>query len=424
MKAGKFILFLVITLYVCVGRVSANFVAYETVQPSLNGFAIAGPKLDTKQFGLDIHQALKSTGYVMQLQQHGQTIHSQYWGWARMPLDGGISWHPDVPMHVASVSKLITAIGMKKLLLSRGISLNEKITDYLPGQWQQGLNIDEITFRQLLTHRSGFSGIGSRTNYSQMKAAVENGVAITGMHDYENVNFSLCRILSFFILYGQDIDEKYSWSDQTIDSLTSYYYNKYMQDYIFKPSGVLNATTVSNASHALAYPGYVASTPGNQTWNPQYYYSGGSDQGDLTGTVGGVGWIMSTNELLKLMHSFRQQENIMSKDDAQRLLDDKLGLDVIETTAAGTYYHKNGAWGPPTIKVQSLIYLLPNNMELAVYVNSPVPPGDNFLRAIVTNIYKANIEDDEEVEIILPDNLYEQEISKPSPLLMQHGFGL
>ena len=39
------------------------------------------------------------------------------WNWAQEPQDGSESWTPDVRMHVASLSKIITAIAMTKLFL-------------------------------------------------------------------------------------------------------------------------------------------------------------------------------------------------------------------------------------------------------------------------------------------------------------------
>lgn len=339
--------------------------------------------LNFSEFGTNIQKALDDVGYVIKIQRGGKTVFSQSSGFAKTPLDGNVIWSPDITMHTASVSKLITAIGLKRLLLRKDISIDEKIIDYLPGSWNKGSNIDQITFRQLMTHTSGFKGIGSTTNYIDMKQAVNDGVVETGKYDYENVNFSLSRILSFFILYGKQLDIKNNWSDQYINDVSKIYYLNFMQYYVFHPAGVYGATTISNPSHALAYPIAVASRWWNEeTWTPTF--SGGWPQGDLSETVGGTGWSLSVNELLKLMHSFRSSETIMPKHEAQKLLDDRLGIDVVDWYKGKRYYHKNGGWGKRA-SVQSLIYLMPDNVEIAVYVNSPLPSKASF-RGVITDL--------------------------------------
>ena len=58
-------------------------------------------------------------------------------------------------MHVASLSKIVTAIAMTRLLGEAGIPPSTPIIDYLPGYWVKGPNVDQITFADLLTHTCG-----------------------------------------------------------------------------------------------------------------------------------------------------------------------------------------------------------------------------------------------------------------------------
>src|SRR5215467_9511994 len=90
--------------------------------------------LDVDAFTKALHAALKDqvAGYSMRLRQHGQTIETLEWEWAKTPADGGEGWNPDRQMHVASVSKLMTAIGTTRLLHEKIISPDAKIIDYLP----------------------------------------------------------------------------------------------------------------------------------------------------------------------------------------------------------------------------------------------------------------------------------------------------
>ena len=208
------------------------------------------PHLDVDAFGKALHAALKDevAGYVMQLRKNGTTIYTLQWQWAKYPADGSVGWNPNVRMHVASVSKLVTGIAMTRLLDNKGISYDAHIIDYLPAYWQKGPNIDKITFRHLLTHQSGFNTPNGETDFATMKAKVAAGVSASGgashigKYDYENMNFGLCRILisvingdieknAQFPLFAQFNDP--AWDYATIEA-----YKKYVQGKVFGPAGV------------------------------------------------------------------------------------------------------------------------------------------------------------------------------------------
>jgi hypothetical protein len=79
-------------------------------------------RLNVQKLSRDLHDLLSRcvAGYSMQLRRYGRTIFDQQWKSSTLPGDGGehdgVEWTSDIPMHVASVSKLITAMAMTKLL--------------------------------------------------------------------------------------------------------------------------------------------------------------------------------------------------------------------------------------------------------------------------------------------------------------------
>lgn len=341
-----------------------------------------GPRLDVGRFGQALHVRLRSSvaGYAMRLQHNGTPIYTLQWEWARRPGDGSVAWTPDRRQHIASVSKLITAIGMVRALEDRGISYDAKIIDYLPPYWKKGPKIDTITFRQLLRHTSGFSTGGSQSDFTLMKSKVAEGVAGTGMYDYENMNFGLCRILIPFVLYG-DFLKAFSFADEVWDYITITAYTEYMQNKIFGPSGVTGATLAAPSNGVLAYA-FPPSSPG---WN----------SGDLSTMSGGAGWHMSVNEVLRVLATFRHKNSILPPAKAQAVLDAGLGIDQIHETPAGRIYNKNGRWTNGDKSEQSVAFILPDGMELVVLVNSPIVASDGktalSLRDIVRETYVANI---------------------------------
>ena len=100
-------------------------------------------------------------------------------------------------MHVASLSKIVTAIAMTRLLGGAGISPSTPIIDYLPGYWAKGPHVGKITFAELMTHTSGlaFGATNSRSDFKWMKSQIAAGTTHRGQFYYQNMNFGLCRIL-------------------------------------------------------------------------------------------------------------------------------------------------------------------------------------------------------------------------------------
>ena len=131
----------------------------------------------------------------MKLRQYSRTVFDRQWNWSRTPQDGAVAWASNVPMHVASVSKLDTAMAMTKLLDSRNISPDARILPWLPKYWHKGPGIERITFRQLLTHASGLvlKDEPGPSDFQFMKDQIAIGTV--GKPGYRNMNYGLCRIL-------------------------------------------------------------------------------------------------------------------------------------------------------------------------------------------------------------------------------------
>lgn len=322
-----------------------------------------------------------TAGYVMQLRQHGQPIAAAQVNWAKRPSDGSESWVQTVRMHIASCSKLVTAIAMTRTLAANNLPASTKIIDYLPSYWAKGPNIDKITFAELMTHKSGFRVSGSDTFYSIMKAQVAAGVKDTdlGQSSYQNMNFSLCRILLPVMNGTVPAPTTFPppFEDQFWDFVTISAYADYVAQNLFQPAGVSGPTFTHPNQDALAY-----AFPPGAAW----------DSGDLTADCGGTSWHMSVDDLLDVMGCFRRQGTIMSPAAAQSMLDAGFGIDLTESTNLGTFYNKNGWWGAGSGQVeQSLAYFLPREMELVVLANSPIGDKGLFFRDVVTNIYLDSI---------------------------------
>jgi len=370
-----------------VGVISSRGLHEGTVRPKLNFPPLTIQKFDVAGFGAALHAELKSevAGYTMRLRQNGSTVYTLEWNWAKTPADGSEGWTPDVRMHIASCSKLVTAMAMTKLLNENAISYDAPIAPHLPNYWAKGNDVKNITFRELMTHTSGlnFGVVTSASDYQTMKAVIAGGVTHRGQYWYQNLNFGLCRILISTIIGNVAPGTNFSIplipnpNDLIWDSVTISAYTQYVQQHVFQPAGVSGASLDHPAADALAYTFPVV---GNG-WN----------SGDLRTMSGGAGWHMSVDELLGVMGTFRRSATIMSKVQAQTMLDNGFGIDMQLTTPVGKLYNKNGLWQSGGHVEQSLAYFLPDGMELVVLANSPIASPAKFFRDVVTNIYLANI---------------------------------
>ena len=340
-----------------------------------------GGGVDLGALGLRLWTVLKDhvAGYMLHVRQNGALVHVGAWNWALTPEDGAKGWTEDTRMHVASVSKFLTAVGTVRLLDSKNLSYDTKIINYLPAHWSKGANVDKITFRHLFTHTSGFVTGGSDTDYATMKSKVAAGVAGVGTYDYENMNFGLCRILISTVSGAVAKSASYTpanlndafWDLNTINA-----YRSYMQTKVFAPCGVVNAgfDTLVYTPDALAYPFPYDNASG---WN----------SGDLKTVCGGAGWRLSIKELLEVMNHVRRKGTIVSATKAQYMLDNFFGIDMMSDTAAGKLYNKNGSWTNNGKTEQCVAFFMPQGMELALFVNSPIGLSKLSLRNLVRDAY-------------------------------------
>lgn len=333
-------------------------------------------------------------GYSIRLTENGSTIAVADRNLAKEPQDGSESWTPDTRMHVASLSKIVTAMAMTRLLDEAGIPPSTPIINYLPDYWVKGPEVDRITFAELMTHTSGlaFGATNSRSDFEWMKSQIAAGTTHRGEYSYQNMNFGLCRILLATI--NGNIPVEWTWpewlnwlfgsnfTDTLWDLITIRAYASYVAGRVFAPAGVTGPDFTHNGADALAYNFPVT----GHGWN----------SGDLTSMAGGAGWHMSVDELLRVMAAFRRSGTIVSTAQAEAMLDDNFGIDWTVTTPLGRYYAKNGLWyNGSGQREQGVAFFLPLNMELVVLVNSPVGegPGGRFLYTIVSDAYTAHIEE-------------------------------
>jgi CubicO group peptidase (beta-lactamase class C family) len=144
-------------------------------------------------------------------------------------------------MHLASVSKVLTATAILKLVQEDNISLDQKVTDWLPK-----FPYKSTTIRTLLNHRSGLQHY---SRYSALLKKVWNSSKVMSNQDILDLMIKhKFRLLSANDTRFEYCNTNYVILALIIEKATGMNYNKAMQALIFKPLGMTNTFVFNYAT--------------------------------------------------------------------------------------------------------------------------------------------------------------------------------
>ena len=179
--------------------------------------------------------------------KNGQIIYENYEGYADK--EHNILNSPETPLHIASVSKVLTAAAVLKLIEAKKIDLDQKVNMLL-----EGFPYPEVTVRTLLNHRSGLKkynyfcddkAIWGRdkilTNKDILDILITKNIPLdskTNTHfSYNNTNYALLALI--------------------IEKVTGKKYSKAMKEIIFDPLDMKNTFVFDETSpREKATPSY------------------------------------------------------------------------------------------------------------------------------------------------------------------------
>ncbi|GAB3913922.1 hypothetical protein GCM10028803_58570 [Larkinella knui] len=281
----------------------------------------------------------------------------------------------DTKMHIASMSKTIATMAFLHLAAEKGLKTTDRIAPYLPPSWIKGENIGQITFRDLMTHRSGIIGLGntcvngafSENIYPGFKQLIEKGVRTTnrGNYCYQNANFGLFRVLIPAILGYQ-----FTGNDTTDDQQTQQRFIEYVQKNVFEKAGLTNVVAnqpTSNPTYAYSYP-----ASGITGWNP----------GNFTNTVGAYGWHLTPSEAGKLFATVLSttDQSVLTTAWKDTLFTNRLG-NFAGTTSTGPITYHDGWWFLKLAQYQGIrtIWMkFPDDVMAVLFVNALHSSRGNF----------------------------------------------
>jgi|GEM_PF-4503712 len=293
-------------------------------------------------------------GYAWVVAKNGQVVSEGKAGTVRSPYqqpNGNVAWTLDSRINLASVSKPITTVGVIKLLNDRKISLDAPFYPYVKSKVPKvGAGVDKVTFRNLLTMKSGLKPDGtlylSEPFWDFLSQYLQQGLVGTPgqTYAYSNTNFS--------ILQG------------AIEEIFGQSYETYMKDEVLKKMGIDTA---------------VFSPDPNSRDVATLSYAGSSDQ--RSGTywsemqmIGPGGWIAPASVLIKFLTGVRSNK-VLSPELTKQMLTGELGWYTYDGNY-GQYYHHNGGLtngGSPAQGLNTGIIHFSDGYDALLLVNSPVP---------------------------------------------------
>ncbi|MEL7533002.1 MAG: serine hydrolase domain-containing protein [Bacteroidota bacterium] len=325
--------------------------------------APATPIFSMDLFENNLKEALdgKAVGYAFTIGLNGQLERSAGYGFARTEADGlPQTMNIDQRTYMASVSKTITAATAMSLIQELNLSIDDPVAPYLPSHWSKGPGVNNLTFTDLLTHRSGLPGEGA--SYESLKAYVAQGLGPKS-YDYANSNFALFRIL---IPYMEEAIPDDLTTDSMIESMTADEYVNSVNKRVLQPAKV---------SKAYCYP---ARESGALLYRHPYDGTQGDTPGNRTLLAGGGGWYLSARELGSVIAYLEFTEDILDEDIRIQMKENFLGYEEGASSSSandhGTYLMKNGGFSidsqSPSRGVVTCIADFPNGVQVALIINS------------------------------------------------------
>lgn len=331
------------------------------------------------------------TGYAYTIARNGQVVKEKGGGWARAPGDGSIAFDPNQRNNIASVSKTFTAVAIMQLIernKSKGVTVNSQISPYLPVGWTMGPYVNDLTFADLLTHRSGFDvenfNGNSYLGYEAVRGVIAGGTTQRPAEGkrpraYKNLNYALLRVLMAG-LWAKTGDIKLAKEGdlgiyKTMGDYNSALYISYMQSHVFDPISISNVKCYDEGTKATLYYKPGGGTPGVVAVDQSKYCGSG-------------GLYLSSHELAKFFVYFFNTETLVSKDVRQQMIDNRFGLDG-GNTDKGLSLSRNGDVGMGGgAGTRACMMHFPDNVDAAIVENSAtVAPQD--MCSLLTSAYNA-----------------------------------
>jgi len=329
-------------------------------------------RLDLKSFGEQLTRtyADSAVGWAFTLSKNGKLVHEQAGGYKITPADqrngNGAPYLPSTRIHVASLSKTITALAIGKLVEQRKLTWDDRVKSFLPSYWKLHPDFEATTILDLVSMKSGLDGpldaLSSHTDSLRKLMARGPNPQKRGTFNYQNTGYGLLRII---IGYAAGYRELRPAADSlVVGMVTANLYKKYISDNLFAPAEITSADCRNtDLEPAFQYPFPYANESGELT-----------GAGDLSEYAGGFGWYLSATEAANLINATFVEQKILTEGTLAEIVKIQFPF-RIRKNGYGEYFTSGGDWGHPVKDggwrgIHAYYYCFPENVVVTVFVNS------------------------------------------------------
>lgn len=171
--------------------------------------------------------------------KNGKILFEDYQGFAYKEKDD--KNRKDKPLHIASVSKVLTAAVVLRMVDQEKIGLDDKVSKYLKGFYH-----DEITVRMLLNHRSGLRHYGY---FIERDVKWDKSKRITNQDILDLINSGKIHLESKPGTRFAYCNTNYSLLALIIEKVSGMRYHEAMDKLLFKPLGMKNTFVFDYEKH-------------------------------------------------------------------------------------------------------------------------------------------------------------------------------
>jgi CubicO group peptidase (beta-lactamase class C family) len=302
---------------------------------------------DIRRFEQNLKKRLAGmvTGYSYAIYEYDVLKFAGAGGHAVLP---NVLHSPDKRETALSMSKTITAAAVMKAMeemRARGLSItiDSPIAPYLPSNWTLGPHVTEMTFRQLLTHKSGLrpAEVDPDSNdpdtFINLRQSIQYGATDENFASpegfYANANFCLFRVIIPYMVSDREPLKMVEPMLATIAQTTGDIYVEYVQTHLLQPIGLSGISVVPTGP-----------TPYTRYYNFANTSESFTDPTDGTARLrtGAGYWHMSAKEFGKFISSLRHHDKIISSESMKIMRDNNLGMYEAESPAGKSWEHNGG----------------------------------------------------------------------------------
>jgi CubicO group peptidase (beta-lactamase class C family) len=314
----------------------------------------------------------QTTGYSYAISQFDKVVRYGAGGNARLAADGLLAYTPETRQDLYSVTKFVTAVAVCKVLQGQNKTLLEKVVNYLPTNWKVHASYDDLTFEQLLSHKSGFSMEERSFDSLKKMMTIAQG---DQTKNYNNANYALCRILLPYMYYGKN-NYIYDELQGLTETSTATDFRTLIRELVLLPADLeyWDKADFKDWHH-------VALSPSKYTryymWsNPNLPSGGNSDDVLISGSRG---LTLSSYEVAQILTAYERK--LLVNETWMNNMKTKLcGFDGGSNGEHGTYYWKNGGWeNKNATGAETIIMIFPNGVRVSVNANSNRFEDDSFV---------------------------------------------